>query len=67
MDKTRNERELELRALGLSNAGHRELLRIYRASQGMERFEPLAPGTLIITSILDAEFGEAVPEPDLSV
>jgi len=59
---TRDEREAELRALGMSNAGHRELLRIYRTSQGMEYGEALPPGTLIITSILDAEFGP--PSPD---
>lgn len=57
MAATRTEREIELRALGMSNAGHRELLRIYRTSQGMENGDALPPGTLIITSILDAEFG----------
>jgi hypothetical protein len=60
--ETRNEREIELRALGMSNAGHRELLRIYRTSQGMENGDALPPGTLIITSILDAEFGPPVSE-----
>jgi hypothetical protein len=65
--KTRDARELELRSLGLSNAGHRELLRLYRESQGMERFDPLPAGALIITTILDAEFGEVIPEPDLEV
>ena len=62
MDGKRNEREIELRSLGMSNAGHRKLLRIYWASQGMEYGDALPPGTLIITSILDAEFGPTVSD-----
>jgi hypothetical protein len=51
-----------VRALGMSNAGHRKLLRIYWASQAMENGHPLPPGILIITSILNAEFGPSVSD-----